>query len=68
MSNPVPQKRRGRPATGVTPRVGVRFPDEVTAAVDAAARAQQDEPNRSEMIRRIVTAWLRENGFLRDGR
>ncbi|WP_372425512.1 ribbon-helix-helix protein, CopG family [Salinarimonas chemoclinalis] len=48
----------------MTPRVGVRFPDEVTAAVDAAARAQEDEPNRSEMIRRIVTAWLRENGFL----
>ncbi|WP_372425515.1 ribbon-helix-helix protein, CopG family [Salinarimonas chemoclinalis] len=51
-------------ARSVTPRVGVRFPDAVTAAVDAAARAQDDELNRSEMIRRIVTAWLRENGFL----
>lgn len=33
-------------------------------ALDAAARAEPDTPSRSEFIRRIVTAYLREKGHL----
>lgn len=44
--------------------VGFRAGDEIIGALDAAARAEPDEPSRLEMIRRIVTAYLRERGFM----
>lgn len=58
------KRGRGRPRTGVRPMVGFRAGDEITSALDAAARAEPDEPSRSEMIRRIVSAYLRERGFM----
>ncbi|GGK35408.1 ribbon-helix-helix protein, CopG family [Salinarimonas ramus] len=44
--------------------VGFRAGKEITDALDEAARLETDQPNRSEMIRRIVTAYLKERGLL----
>lgn len=41
------------------------MPPEMTAALDAAAAAEPDKPSRSELIRRIVTEWLKAKGMLR---
>jgi hypothetical protein len=48
----VKQKKRGRPATGFDPLVGVRFPTELTKSVDAWAG--RNGLTRSEAIRRFV--------------
>ncbi|HMO28595.1 MAG TPA: ribbon-helix-helix protein, CopG family [Enterovirga sp.] len=40
------------------------MPPEMTAALDAAAAAEDDKPSRSELIRRIVTEWLKAKGML----
>lgn len=60
----VPQKKRGRPATGETPRVGVRLPDEITAAIDTFAADQQPPLTRSEAVRTLVTEQLTTLGLL----
>jgi len=39
----------------------------VRQAIERAAKAEPDAPSRSEMIRRIVTEWLRERGHLGEG-
>jgi hypothetical protein len=44
--------------------LGFRADAELTAAIDAAAAAEPDRPSRAEMIRRAITAWLRENGYI----
>lgn len=62
MSISAEPEKRGRPATGKDPMVGFRSPAELTVALDAAAQAQDGQPSRSELIRRIVTDWLRERG------
>lgn len=64
MSIPAKRKKRGRPATGTFPMIGLRAAPELTSALDAAAAAEKDTPSRSEMIRRIVTKWLRGKGYL----
>jgi hypothetical protein len=53
------KKRRGRPATGQGMQIGTRWPDERVAMIDAWAVAQQDEPGRSEAIRRLVEIGLK---------
>jgi hypothetical protein len=50
----VVRKRPGRPATGQDPVTAIRLSKEMRAAVDAWAAAQDDEPARSEAIRRLV--------------
>lgn len=61
----VSQKRRGRPATGLTPRVGARLPDDIRNALDAyAADLSPGEPNVSEAIRLLLTDALRAKGYL----
>jgi hypothetical protein len=52
-------KRRGRPATGKAPTRTLRLTDEFIANVDAWASAQNDEPGRSEAIRRLVELGLK---------
>jgi hypothetical protein len=52
-------KRRGRPATGKAPTRTLRLTDEFIANVDAWAAAQEDEPGRSEAIRRLVEIGLK---------
>lgn len=59
------KRKPGRPATGTDPLVATRMPPEMTAALDAAAAAEPDKPSRSELIRRIVTEWLKAKGMLR---
>ena len=41
-----------------------RAPRSIGSAIDVAAAAEADQPSRSEMIRRIVTAWPRARGML----
>ena len=61
----VSHKKRGRPATGLTPRVGVRLPDDIRLALDAYAAANSaNEPNVSEAIRELLAEALREKGYL----
>ena len=55
----VPKKRRGRPATGQGLQIGTRWPDETVAAIDVWAAHQEDEPGRSEAIRRLVEIGLK---------
>ena len=64
----VSQKKRGRPATGLTPRVGVRLPDDIRVALEAYAAANSvNEANVSEAIRELLTEALREKGYLPGG-
>jgi hypothetical protein len=55
-------KKRGRPPTGQNPHVGFRSLPSVTRALDAAAEAKA--LSRSELVRCIVTEWLRKHKFL----
>jgi hypothetical protein len=55
----VVRKRPGRPATGQDPVTAIRLSKEMRAAVDGWAAAQDDEPGRSEAIRRLVELGLR---------
>lgn len=50
--------KRGRPATGRDPLVGVRFPHDVIKAIDAWAKAEG--LSRSEAIRRLVETGLKK--------
>jgi hypothetical protein len=52
------KKRRGRPATGQGVQIGTRWPNGAVAAIDAWAAKQNDEPGRSEAIRRLVEIGL----------
>jgi len=51
-----PKKKRGRPATGKDPLVGVRMPPALIAQVDAWASYQAT--GRSEALRRLVEIGL----------
>lgn len=54
----VKPKKRGRPATGVDPFVGVRFPQELLDTIDAWGAASEQPMTRSEAIRRLVERGL----------
>ena len=56
-STAVKPKKRGRPATGRAPFVGIRLPSELIQAVDTWAD-RNDTPSRSEAIRRLVELGL----------
>ena len=58
----VVRKRPGRPATGQDPVTAIRLSAELRANVDAWAAAQEDEPGRSEAIRRLVELGLKAKG------
>jgi hypothetical protein len=55
----VHQKRRGRPATGRDPAVTIRLPQAVLASVEHWAMSQEDQPPRSQAIRRLVERALK---------
>ena len=57
----VHQKRRGRPATGRDPAVTIRLPRAVLASVEHWAMSQEDQPPRSQAIRRLVERGLAVN-------
>ena len=56
MSINVPQKKRGRPATGILPRVAVRLHPEMIARIDAYC--DEHGLDRSGAIRRLVEKGL----------
>jgi hypothetical protein len=58
-SNAVIRKKRGRPATGQDPVTAIRLAPELRSAVDAWAKKQDDNPSRSEAIRRLIDMSLR---------
>jgi hypothetical protein len=53
------QKRRGRPATGTAPLVGVRMTLEFQRPIKAWAKSQEDRPSMAEAIRRLVELGLK---------
>jgi hypothetical protein len=55
----IPKKKRGRPATGNDPVTALRLSRELTKAIENWAADQEDEPNRSEAIRRLVELGLK---------
>jgi hypothetical protein len=54
-------KKRGRPATGNAPLVGVRMTEEFQAEIVAWARMQLDVPALATAIRRLVKIGLEAN-------
>jgi hypothetical protein len=52
------QKRRGRPATGTAPLVGVRMTLEFQKPIKAWAKMQEDRPTMAEAVRRLVEIGL----------
>lgn len=52
------KSKRGRPATGVNPSIGVRMPEDEIDALDDWRAKQKGVPGRPEAIRRIVKAFL----------
>jgi hypothetical protein len=52
----------GRKPTGTDPARTIRLSDQFLANVDAWAAAQEDEPGRSEAIRRLVEIGLKAKG------
>jgi hypothetical protein len=56
----VKPKKRGRPATGKDPFVGVRLPKEMIAGLDLWA--EQNGATRSDAIRQFVELGLKKKG------
>ena len=54
-----PKKRRGRPATGKAPLVGVRMTEELQTQIRAWAKKQDDSPALAPAIRRLVELGLK---------
>lgn len=54
----LPKKGRGRPATGRDPVTALRLPPALTTSIDLWASQQDDKPNRSEALRRLVELGL----------
>jgi hypothetical protein len=61
MARPKPAKRRkrGRPATGVTPMVGVRISNALRRRIEAWARGQSADYSLSGAIRQLVELGLK---------
>ena len=55
-------KKRGRPATGASPTIGVRVPDELAAQIDEWRAGERPIPSRPEAIRRLVEQALAAGG------
>jgi hypothetical protein len=50
----VPKKKRGRPPSGGDPVTAIRLSADLHETVDEWAAKQDDQPGRSEAIRRLV--------------
>jgi hypothetical protein len=55
----IPKRKRGRPGTGKDPLTALRVPPELTRAIKTWAVKQEDEPNHSEAIRRLIELGLK---------
>ena len=58
------KNKRGRPAIGKGDQLNAMVRPEITGAIDRAAGDQADNPNRPEMVRRILRDWLIGHGYL----
>ncbi len=63
--NPI-KKSRGRPPVD-SEQVNFRIQRSELDAIDTFAGGQDDKPNRTEAIRRILRDWLVGHGYLKDG-
>jgi hypothetical protein len=59
--------RRGRPATGTAPLVGVRMTDELQDQIKTWAQRQEDDPPLATAIRRLVEIGLTVKARLKQG-
>lgn len=55
----------GRPPVD-TEALTLRLPRKIIDSLDDVRRVEKDIPNRPEIIRRILIAWLKENGRLKE--
>ena len=60
------KKGRGRPATGHDPLTAVRMPKELRMAIDEWAGRQDDQPNYSQAIRRLLRSHPELKRYLPD--
>lgn len=63
MSIVVPQKKRGRPATGQIPHVTARLSRQVLDGLDRYVD-EGKSASRTEAIRQILTDYLKRRGYL----
>jgi hypothetical protein len=61
-SIPVKPKKRGRPATGTDPFIGVRLPPDLIKEIDVWAANATSVDSRSEAIRELIRLGLRAKG------
>jgi hypothetical protein len=61
----VPQKKRGRPATGQIPHVTTRLPQEILDGLKRYVNEGKAK-SKTEAIRRILMEYLKRRGFLSD--
>jgi hypothetical protein len=59
------KKKRGRPATGKNPTIGVRMPPEELARLDAYIADQSEPINRPTAIRKILDESLKRRSTRR---
>jgi hypothetical protein len=55
----IPKRKPGTPATGKDPVRAFRLSDEFMARLDTWALTQEDQPSRSEALRRLAELGLR---------
>jgi hypothetical protein len=60
----ITRKRRGPAPTGKGTLIGVRLQPDPLGAIDKWRAQEEGSPSRPEAIRRIITDWLRERGYL----
>jgi hypothetical protein len=58
-------KKRGRPATGTNPTIGVRMPPDELARLDAYIADQSEPINRPTAIRSILNQFLKRRSSRR---
>jgi hypothetical protein len=54
------RKRRGRPATGTAPMVGVRMTEGLQTEIRNWAKRQSDSPSLAAAVRRLVEIGLKK--------
>lgn len=63
----VGHKKRGRPATGKTPRVSLRLDDQATSLIEQFRLTLGKDATQSDAIRELLIIALREKGYLSNG-
>jgi hypothetical protein len=66
MSINVARKKRGRPATGQSPTLGIRLHRSLINEVEAWAKQQIDRPSRSVAIRRLLNLALNSERAIKE--